>query len=159
MSEALLRIEKYAEEFSEGIERCRNASPFKAADWEDAYNRLNRVRERYCHEKDEHRLDPHELKALQKVFEEDLLIEEMLKVARQIGEHVHPRKESVSVRLLTNSIIPIGVETSALAFFGASIVKLPDDTGRIQYIDHLQTLAEAERRIKRALDRAQLSQR
>ncbi len=100
--------------FSEGIDRCRAATTFKAADWEDAYNRLSRLRDRYLHEKDNRQLDPVEEQALRKVFEEDTLIKDMLKV-RQIGEHVY--QDNDTVRLLTNSTIPICVETSALGCF------------------------------------------
>jgi hypothetical protein len=50
MSEALTRILDYACVFSEKIDRCRT-TPVNATDWEDAYNRLNRFRERYLREK------------------------------------------------------------------------------------------------------------
>jgi len=125
MSEALTRILDYARAFSEKIDRCRT-TPVNATDWEDAYNRLNRFRERYLHGKSY--LDPAEAQALGKVFEEDTFIKEMLDI-RQIGEHAHKRGES-AIRLMTNAPIPICVKTSALGFFNAPIVKLPDITGQ-----------------------------
>jgi hypothetical protein len=151
MPEALNRILDYARKFSDKIEVCRHYPTFNAADWEDAYNRLSRLRDRYLHEKPN--LDPAEAQALRKVFEEDDFIEDMLKV-RQIGEHVHQGNDPSTVRLMTNATIPICVETSALGFFGAAVVRLPDIRGQLHSINHLQNLKEAEKRIQRALDRA-----
>jgi len=94
---------------------------FKATDWEDAYNRLNRFRERYLREKSY--LDPAEAQALRKVFEEDTFIKEMLDI-RQIGKHAHKRGVS-AIRLMTNAPIPICVKTSALGFFNAPSSSCP----------------------------------
>ena len=123
---------------------------FNATDWEDAYNRLNRFRERYLHEKSY--LDPAEAQALRKVFEEDTFIKEMLDI-RQIGEHAHKRGES-AIRLMTNAPIPICVKTAALGFFNGPIVKLLDVTGQLHSINHLQNRTKAENRIQRARTRA-----
>jgi len=150
MSEALDRILPYAHSFSELIERCRHDPTFNAADWQDAYNRLNRLRDRYNHEKSN--LDHSERQALIKVFEEDAFIEGLLHI-RQIGEHVQMRSEPV-IRSMTNAPIPICVETSALGFFQAPVVRVPDTTGQLHSINHLQNLKEAEKRIQRALDSA-----
>jgi len=149
MSEALTRILDYRCAFSEKTDRCRT-TPFNTTDWEDAYKRLNRFRERYLHEKSY--LDPAEAQALRKVFEEDTFIKEMLDI-RQIGEHAHKRGES-AIRLMTNAPIPICVKTSALGLFNAPIVKLLDVTGQLYSINHLQNRTKAENRIQRALTRA-----
>ena len=149
MSEALTRILDYARVFSEKIDRCRT-TPVNATDWEDAYNRLNRFRERYLRKKSY--LDPAEAQALRKVFEEDTSIKEMLDI-RQIGEHAHKRGES-AICLMTNAPIPICFKTSALGFFNAPIVKLPDITGQLHSINHLRNLTKAENRIQPALTRA-----
>jgi hypothetical protein len=155
MSEALEKIRDYAQDFSELVERfrCRSTiGTFKAADWEDAYNRLSRLRERYIREKSY--LDPSERQALTKVFEEDTFIEGLLHI-RQIGEHVQiSGREPVVIRSLTNAPITICVETSALGFFHAPIVRVHDETtGQLHSISHLQNIEEAEENIQRALDR------
>lgn len=150
MSEALDRILPYAHAFSEGIDRCRSATIFKAADWQDAYNRLSRMRDRYIHEKSN--LDPSERQALTKVFEEDNFIEGLLNI-RQIGEHVQMRREPV-IRLMTNAPFPLVAKTSAGSVFDGPIVTLHGPKGQRQPTDHLQNLTEAENRIQCALSRA-----
>jgi hypothetical protein len=154
MSDALDRILPYSLAFSKAIDRCRSASTsgssFDAADWEDAYNRLSRLRDRYTHEASN--FTSSERKALSKVFEEDTFIEGLLNI-RQIGEHVQMREEPV-IRLMTNAPITICVETSALGFFQAPIVRVPDTKGQVHSINHLQNLEEAEKRIHRAFTRA-----
>ena len=85
MSEALNKILTDADEFYEGVSRCRESSAYNAGDMKDAYGRLNRLRERYCHEKPN--LDDFECQALEKVFENDTLIAGLVDI-RQIGEHV-----------------------------------------------------------------------
>ena len=50
MSEALDRVFGDMRAYSAGIARCRT-SPFNAADLEDAYNRLNRLRDRFHKER------------------------------------------------------------------------------------------------------------
>ena len=154
MSEAFDRILPYVQAFSEGIDRCRSATKFSAADWEDAYNRLNRLRDRYTHE--EPNLDPSERQALQKVFEQDLFIKGLLDI-RQIGEHVQKRTNP-EIRLFTNAPIYMPVETSAGAFFASPTVRLPDTSGDLHLTDHLRNLEEAEQRVKRAVSRATIKQ-
>lgn len=150
MSEALNRILPYALAFSEGVDRCRTATAFKAADWQDAYNRLSRMRDRYIHERSN--LDPSELQALIKVFEEDTFIQGLLNI-RQIGEHVQMRKEPV-IRLMTNAPFPLVAETSAGSVFAGPVVTLQGPKGQVNPTDHLQNLTEAESRIQRAFTRA-----
>lgn len=153
MSEALDRILDYARAFSDGVARCR-ATIFNAADVQDAYNRLSRLRDRYRHEKRERRLDPVEEQALRKVFEEDPFIEGMLD-GRQIGEHVQKRSGSEPVvRLWTNSPIPLSVETSAGSFFAGPISVVHDVQGKPHSVNHLEQLGEAEKRVQRAISLA-----
>lgn len=156
MSDALDRILSYAHDFFELVERsrCRNTiGTVTAADWEDTYNRLSRLRDRYIHEKPN--LETSERRELSKVFEEDVFIEGLLQI-RQIGEHVQKRgDEPIVIRLLTNAPITICVETSALRFFQAAIVRVTDETtGQLHFISHLQNLEEAEKRVRAALNRA-----
>jgi hypothetical protein len=156
MSEALDRILVYVSAFSEGIARCRPAT-FNAADVQDAYNRLSRLRERYLHEKRNRNFDAIEEQALRKVFEEDRFIKGMLD-GRQIGEHVQKTSGDHPVILLTkNSPITLCVETSAGSFFGGPIVTVRDTQEMVYSINHLEQLAEAENRIQRALEHAQKS--
>jgi hypothetical protein len=149
MSEALTRILDDARAFSAGIARCRT-SPFNAADWEDAYNTLHRLRERYLTENPT--LDPLERDALAKVFEDDLFIKGLLHL-RQVGEHVRYR-QGVVLRTRTNQPILLNVAASAGSAFAAPVVRLPDVSGQIRPIDHLANLEEAEKRIQRVFDRA-----
>src|SRR5690348_2262987 len=112
MSDALTKVIGASEEFFQGIERCRTASTFNAGDYKDAYNRLNRLRERFLHEK--FSLNPSEREALEKVFEKDVFIEGLLK-GRTIGEHI---KISRPVMMKGNQTIPLVAETSAGYYFG-----------------------------------------
>jgi len=155
MSESFARIEKYFVDFSEGIERCRKATTFNAADWQDAYNRLNRLRDRYLNEKPN--LTPSELTALAKVFEQDTFIEGLLNI-RVIGEHVQKRTPPV-IPLYTNTPIVLHAETSAGAVFNGPIVTLHDTKGQPHQPDHLCNLDEAETRIHRALAHAKTTKR
>lgn len=151
MSQALDQIESYLNEFSEGIERCANASTFKRADWQDAYNRLSRLRDRYKKEKPN--LTASEKKPLAKVFEDDKFIETLLDT-RQIGEHVTKRTTPTVAIYTTGATVKIPYEVSALPMFAGPTVTIPDTDGRHHHIDHLQNLREAERRITTALARA-----
>lgn len=51
MTEGLERIEEYFDAFREAIARSRSAAAFHTADWQDAYARLSRLRDRYLKEK------------------------------------------------------------------------------------------------------------
>ena len=156
MSEALDKIIESMRAFSDGIARCRTTT-FAAADMQDAYNRLNRLRDRYLHEKRNRTLDAIEEQALRKVFEEDRFIQGMLD-GRQIGEHVQKSSGQHPVILLTkNSPIALCVETSAGSFFAGLITTARDTQGMVYSINHLEQLGEAENRIQRSLERAQKS--
>ena len=87
ISDALTRILNDARDFFDKVEQLKRAAPLNPADVRDAYGRLNRLRERYIKEREERALDPDEVKALAKAFEEDVFIKAMLN-ARQISEHV-----------------------------------------------------------------------
>src|SRR5437870_2119041 len=119
MSESFDRIEKHFVAFSEGIERCRTAKTFNAADWQDAYNRLSRLRDRYLNEKPN--LSASEQAALDKVFEHDSFIKGLLDI-RQIGEHVQKRTLPV-IPVYTKTPITLHAETSAGAVFSGPIVR------------------------------------
>ena len=148
MSDALERIEQYAQDFREGVARCAAASMFKMADVLDAYNRLNRLRDRYRYEAC--RLTPSERHALTKVFDDDVFIRGMLE-ARQIGEHVTQRRPGpVTIRTVGNAPIDFDCKSSsALAYFAGPLVEMPDVDGQSHDINHLEQLREAEKRITR----------
>jgi hypothetical protein len=149
MSDGLSRILQEISSFSEAIDRYHSAIPYNGALCRDAYNALNRIRDRYLHERDENRsLELAEDKALRKVFEEDRFIKGML-LGRQIGEHV--QIDEPVIRLYTNSPIPLCAETSAGSFFGGSIASVRDVKGKTHYIDHMKQLKEAQKRIQQAL--------
>jgi hypothetical protein len=99
MSEGITRILIEASSFYEGIARCRANPVFKAADFKDAYNRLNRLMDRYTHEKENGTLEPHEEQALAKVMEDPFL--KGMRHGRIIGEHVQKTRGENPVILLT----------------------------------------------------------
>lgn len=155
MSEGFERIVRDAQEFFEGIERCRTNSSFSAGDVKDAYNRLSWLRNRYLHERDNNKgLEQHELQAFEKVLENDHFIEGMLKTARQIAEHVTMSGQEAVALFTPTARIDIPVETSSGAFFEGAHLVVHDDDGRTHYVGHLIQLEEAERRIQKAVERA-----
>jgi hypothetical protein len=153
MSEGLNRILLEVSAFSEGIKRYRSSTSYNATLCRDAYNGLSRIRERYEHERDKNRsLEPDEEKALRKVFEEDEFIKGMLH-ARQIGEHVQINEPVI--RLMTGGPIKPCVETSAGSLFAGRVGIVRDVEGTTHYIDHVEYLERAEKRVQRALELAQ----
>ena len=146
---AIDRIIEAARAFSEGVASC-HAAPYNSADYQDAYNRLNRLRERYIKEKSS--LDPSEQQALAKVFEDDRFIEGMLNI-RQVGEHVKHRTGAV-LRTTSNAPIILFAEVSAGSMFAGAVVQLRDTAGQLHVTNHLRNLEEAEKKVKRALSRA-----
>jgi hypothetical protein len=154
MSEALTRMLKDARAFSAKVEECRHAASFNADDYRDAYGRLGRLRERYVKERDDRTLDQLEEQALRKVFDEDVFMKGMLD-GRHISEHVQKRSGSKPIiRSRDNSPIPLAAETSAGSFFAGAIVTVHGPQGVIHYVNHLEQLEEAEKRILSVLDRA-----
>jgi hypothetical protein len=152
--EALDRIVLYFDEFCQAVNDCRTANSFRSADWKEAYGALGRLRDRYLHE--EKNLAPSQQAALSKVFDNDTFIEGMMDF-RQVSEHVIRREPGPLVRTPANAPIQLTVESSAMAVFSAPIVTLPDVNKIRRTINHLDWLAEAERRIGAALQKARSS--
>jgi len=149
-SNSLRGIESYFEDFCLSIERCRTASVFHAADWQDAYTRLARLRERY--KADEGGLLPFERKALSKVFEHDPFTQGMMQI-RQVAEHIH-RNDTFTVRTPGNAPVVLDTDSSAKAVFSSSTPTLIDTAGQPHRLDHLQMLQEMERRMAKAIAKA-----
>jgi hypothetical protein len=145
------RIRSCAQDFYEKVHHFVT-TPYNAADCQDTYNRLSRLRDRYLHEVEEKSLTPVQHTALRKVFEEDGFIQGMLEM-RQAGEHVKKRDGPV-IRLRTGKPIPLSVETSALAFFGQSVFMFKEPDGKVHFHSHADELREAEHRVKAAMRRA-----
>ena len=152
MTDSLKRIEKAFEQFRSLVEHCRNEATSDMADIQDAYNRLNRLRDRYLKQKG---LDPAERDALRKVFEEDNFIANMLSV-RVISEHVL-RTEGATLSYPDNSTFSITSASSAARVFEDRCVYLLDTKGGERRWDHLQQLTEAVDRVGRAMAKAKTS--
>jgi len=153
MADGFERIEKAFEQFRSLVEHCRNEATSDMADIQDAYNRLNRLRGRYDAEKK--KLDSAERDALQKVFEEDNFIANML-IVRVIGEHVL-RSEGAILSYPDNSTFSITSASSAAAVFKDRCVNLTDTNGVKRPWDHLRQLTAAIDRIARAMAKAKAS--
>ena len=149
-SEALQRIEGYFEAFRMAVDRCRATTGFVAADWQDAYGRLARMRERYMKEKPN--LHESERQVLSKVFEKDTFTEGMMNI-RHVAEHVKKRGP-FTIQTTRNVPITLDVESSAAAMFAASSVLLTDTDGDTHRVDHLGMLEEMEKRIAAAMTKA-----
>jgi hypothetical protein len=143
-------IVRYAQDFFDLVDQYAATTPHNPALLADAYNRLNRARERYG--KMEDALSEHQRVALDKVFQQDVFITRLLSGARQLGEHMD--KDGASVEIRTPHNQPMHFEVSALPFYGGAVVHLPDVQGVMRSIDHLAFLREAERRVRDALRRA-----
>lgn len=146
------RIEGYFEAFRTAIVKCRTAGIFVAADWQDAYGRLGRLRE--CYMKEKPNLHESERQALSKVLEKDTFTEGMMNI-RHVGEHVKRRGE-FTIQATNNAPITLDAESSAAALFSACTVFMKDSGGNTQRIDHLEMLQEMENRIAAAMRRARL---
>jgi hypothetical protein len=156
MSDALKRIEEYVQAFRDGVARCAAASEFNRADWLDAQNRLARLRDRYRAEQKQ--LTPLERSALSRVFDDDVFIQGMIN-ARQLGEHVTRARPPFTIRTVDNVPIELHYETSAMSYFAAERVTVPDATGQSHDINHLEHFREAEKRIEAAIQRARAAPR
>ncbi len=128
------------------------AGTFIAADWQEAYARFARLRERYKKEKTD--LTRAEREALSKVFEHDTFAEGMMNI-RHVGEHTKKRAEFV-IRTPRNVPITLGAESSAMAVFSASSVFLNDTGGKTHRVDHLEMLEEMQKKIAVAMTKATL---
>ena len=146
-------IVRYAQRFFDAVDRCAAATAHNEADLADAYNRLNRTRERYRKQKTS--LNERQRAALDKVFVNDLFIQRLLSGARQLGEHMDKHGATVEIRTPKNEPMIFPIQVSALPFYGGAVVRLPDIHGVVRKIDHLAFLREAERRIRAALQRGE----
>ena len=151
-SEALQRIEGYFKAFRAAIERCRTTAGFDPADWQDAYGRLARLRDRCLEERPN--LNTSEREALSKVFEHDTFTEGMMNI-RQVAEHVKKRGDFM-IRTTGNVPITLDSESSAMAVFSGPTVFLTDTAGNTHRLDHLEMLEEMEERIAAAISKARL---
>jgi len=97
--ESFHTIESYFEAFRSRLEECRAADTYVAADWQDNYTRLARLRNRYLEEK--HHLNRTADKALSKVFEGGTFIDGMMHI-RVVSEHVTKRCDLV-IRTIGNA--------------------------------------------------------
>jgi len=120
-------------------------------DIRDAYERFYRLRERYEHESNARTLGQTEEEALRKVFREDKFIES---VGRVRGISAHVETGDVELLGLDKVAFRLTAESSAAAVYAARCVHLTDTQGRIQRINHLNWLTEAENRIARAIAKA-----
>lgn len=62
--------------------------------------------------------------------------------------------DQLIIRTVTNAPIPMDVQTSAMSFFSESTSKVSDNKVTMYYVNHLEHFNEAEKRIQRALRRA-----
>lgn len=149
MTDGLERIGIEVRAFSEMVADANSTM----SDIRSAYSALNRARDRYLHEAYQARsLDHAERAALSKVFEGDKFIEGMGKM-RGISEHVL-QKDGATLYHTDNSPFEITSSSSAAVVFDGPCVTLIDANGAAQRWDHLKSLAEAERRITRAFEKA-----
>jgi hypothetical protein len=140
MSEALERIRGDFRDFSDLIAHCRT-TPFNAAKVKDAYARLNRIRERYLHEKHNRTLDALETQTFHKVFEDDVFIK-FVREGRHRAEHVTKRSGGDPVIYVKG------------AFFSHYNYKVFDTQGHVTFVNHLDQLGEAKKRIESAFAHA-----
>ena len=157
MSDALASIEEYFQRFRDGVERCRSSKSegkFSASDWEDAYERLYRLFNRYHKEK--RRFAKSERTALSKPFENDTFIQSLLGY-RVVGSHIKSnvalKRGGFEIRDGSGASVSLGADVSALEMFAGPVVTLNDIQGRPQRIDHLANLEVAEKRIAAAFDK------
>lgn len=148
------RIVQYFEEFCAGLKRCQEAETFVRADLLDVYERLARLRERFIFEKEHKTLTNSEEHALSKVFQKDTFMKGLMNT-RTIGAHVTQRSGEPVLYTRSNTPMTITASSSAMAVFSEPVVTLIDKEGRPGRVDHLERLLEAQRRIKKVLDRAQ----
>jgi hypothetical protein len=149
VTEGFTWVRKYFDEYCQGVENCRAADPATPVVLKAAYGALHRLRDRYEHEKKG--LDEKERMALEKVFEHDVFIKGLMNI-RQIGEHVIHRK-GATLFTLANTQFTLPVQTSAGMMFASRLVTVDDTNGVRHTVDHLKYLAEAERRIGKAIAR------
>ena len=151
-SDALERIETYFREFCEGVENCLKAEFFDRGDLLDAYSRLARLRDRFSAEAEKGNLDPAALRALAKVFENDVFIRGMMNL-RQVAEHVTKKGSVLEIWTTSNAPVSLDSQSSAASVFSSLGVTLTDVTGSPFRLEHPKMLREAEKRITNAMGR------
>ena len=163
MSAALTRIEEYFRAYCQGVERCRSAKSggyYIREDYEDAYERLVRLLNRYNKEK--RKLNKFEREALVNTFEDNVFIQS-LRIYRVIGSHmqsdVAQKKGGIlEIRDISGAPIELSAQTSALEFFAGHVANVHTPTGN-QRIYHLAHLEEAEKLIAKAIGLAGAARR
>jgi hypothetical protein len=148
------RIEEAFEDFRSKVVELCDGPNLKKADIQDAYDRLNRLRDRYWHEAYRARsLNSTEREALQKVFEENAFIEGMCKL-RVIAHHV---TGDLLIYDINYSAFELVAGTSGATAFAKPRVTLIDKNGQSHDIDHLKSLTQAVDLIARAMAKAKAS--
>src|SRR5262245_26386785 len=143
MTTPLEHIVQDFEAYQRSVKACRTFL-YLPETWQNAYGALGRLRDRYLHEKNY--LTRLQSRALEKVFEADTLIEEMLQI-HQLSEDVVR-----DVRILTLEKFPLEFKTSAHDMFKDRVVWVRDTrTGKLHRFDHLNYFVEAAKRVQRAL--------
>jgi hypothetical protein len=121
------------------------------ADIQDAYDRLDRLRNRYKYEADKARsLDSAEREALEKVFEKNSFIEGMCK-SRVIGHHV---TGDLLLYDINHSPFELAASTSGASLYANRRVSVSDKKGERHDIDHLKSLTQAVDYIAKAIAKA-----
>jgi hypothetical protein len=152
MTDGLKRIEKEILAFSDEVAQCQDTDDMAVI--QDAYHRLNVAWSRYGVEKETLRRPARN--AFGKVFERDKFMEGMGEV-RGISEHILP-KDGTVLTYPDGSNFRITSASSAAAMFANPRPVLIDADGKERRWDHPRHLAEAERRMTRALGRAKTSE-
>jgi hypothetical protein len=151
MTDRFERIEKAFEDFRSKVEHCRDPAKSDMADIQDAYDRLNRLRNRFKYEAHiAHSLDSAEMDALQKVFEKNAFIEGMCKNS-VIGRHVMGDPLLYDINYVP---FELAVGVSGATVFVKRRVSVPDTKGESHDIDHLKSLSQAVECIGRAIAKA-----
>jgi hypothetical protein len=139
MTDRFDRIEKAFEDFRSKVEQCRDEANSNMADIQDAYNRLDILRNRYEYEAYKARsLNSAEREALQKVFDQYRFMEGMGKI-RVIGHHVIG---DLHLYDINNSPFDLAASTSGATIYANRRVSVTDTKGEIHVIDHLQSLTK-----------------
>jgi len=151
-TDALNRVERDYEAFSEGVARCQGAPSYTPADYQDAYERLYRLKQRFMKEQKAKSLGQSEYKALSKVFEKDRFIDSLLDI-RNVSAHVL-KGGDLAISTKDNELFNLPIETSAGALFAESRPVMNDISGEPRSVDHQKILEEAKRRVERAICKA-----
>ncbi len=149
MTDALKRIEGDLQDFCSELEKCRQSNA--PADYRDAYGRFARVFDRYEREANKHNLTNYEFNILNKAFNNGFIKGVM--IIRQVSEHVEVK--DFTIQTIHNVPVSLINESSAAAVFSASLVYLSKTDGSVHRLAHLEMLTETQKRIQRAITKAQ----